>query len=171
MKVVLDGRQVVQWPHVSPKDFILPMLGQGAFSKSPSHMSEGSNQSTSERSFSLSVKTDRHCWFHCSNLASIGISAHSLTNPIAPRAVVVHMGEAGHAQKISYEHDFDKGVWMAVSSTTCMWSLRTRQNQMCNFWIYRWKRRMKNWTKPTMDYEQFGRHWGTLGVPRLLNRG
>lgn len=52
----------------------------------------------------------------------------------------------------------------------CMWSLRTRQNQIYNLWIYKWKRRMKNWTRSKINYEQFGRHWGILGVPRLLNR-
>lgn len=82
-----------------------------------------------------------------------------------------HGGSWTRTENFLWTWLWQRSVDGGVVTCRCMWSLRTRQNQMCNFWIYRWKRRMKNWTKPTMDYEQFGRHWGTLGVPRLLNRG
>lgn len=113
MKVVLDRSQVVQWPYVSPKDFILHRLGQEAFSKSPSHMSEGRNHSASVRSFNLSVKNDMHWWVHCSNLASFGISTHSPTNPVASKTVMVCMGEAEHTQKFPMSMTLTKvcGWW------------------------------------------------------------
>lgn len=81
-------------------------------------MSEGRNQSVLVRSFSLSVKNDTHWCVHCTNLGSCGISTHSAPNPVASRAIMVCIGAAVHAQKISHEHDFDKDVWMVVQPTT-----------------------------------------------------
>ena len=164
-------KPVVQWPQVSPKTFILLRLGWGTFSKSalhtviftvPSKLRHANKtnewgqksdcfgkESFSEKGHTVVGPLQRpgFLWGFSSCFSSFSDQIHSLQGYLwcGEGKVYTH-------RKFSMSMTSRKmcGWWWPTSWT---WVLRMRQKQMRDLRIYKWKGRMKNWTRPTMKYE------------------
>lgn len=167
MKIAPDRSQVVQWPQVSPKTFILLRLRWGAFSNSASHTGIFTVPSK------LRHANKRNEWGQksvCFGKESFSKKGHAVLSPLQRPGFLCSFssfsnqthslqeyrwcgaGKAHLRRKLPMSMTLRKvcGQWWPTSWT---WALRTRQRQMCDLWIYKWKRRMKNWTRSTVKYE------------------
>lgn len=152
---------MVQWPQVPPQNLnssqarmrnILKVSFTGGIFTVRSkfrHANQRKEQGQELVCFvrSLVMKRDIELWMHCRDLASWGVPAPSPAKPISSRDT--WCGE----RKVYVHRKFPLtmisrricGLWWPTSWTR---ALRTRWKQMRNLWIYKWKRRMKNWTCP-----------------------